>query len=111
MDLDRLVRRAYYRQSSSRPITGRKFGDRLKESLKLQDRVMSERAFIPSPSPPLSLSIRNSGMLGYGVPPPRVIVFRVVLIVLAGLMGGLMWFGRDCRRASPSLVAAGRISR
>jgi len=108
----------------SRPIIGRKFGDRLKESLKLQDRVVSERAFIPSSffllvslslSLSLSLShsfslIRNSGMLGYRVPPSRVIVFRVVLIVLAGLMGGLTWFGRDCRRASSSLVAVGRIS-
>lgn len=32
---------------------------------------------------------------------PRVIAFRVVLIVLAGLMGGLTWFGRDCLRAWP----------
>jgi len=31
-------------------------------------------------------------------------VFRVVLIVLAGLMGGLTWFGGDCRRVSSGLV-------
>lgn len=49
--------------------------------MKLQDRMVSVY---------LSLSsIRNSGMLGYGVTPPRVIVFRVVLIVLASLMGGI----------------------
>lgn len=40
-------------------------------------------------------------MLGYRVTPSKVIAFRVVLIVLASLMGGLTWFGRDCLRASP----------
>jgi len=113
VDLDRLVRRAYYRQSSSRPMRGGP-SEREFEIAEQGGERMHVYPFPALLSSSLSLSlslssIRNSRMLDYGVAPPRVIVFRVVLIVLAGLMGGLTWFGRDCRRASSSLVTVGRI--